>query len=65
MTDRDLIQAAYEDTVRSAYRVFFESYTNAQGSKPDEDAAEANLQRAFTHARHIRDRALALLSEPS
>ncbi len=63
MNDGNIIQAAYEDTVRRAYHSFFEAYTNARGNKGEEQIAEEHFQRAISHARHIRSVALSLVPE--
>ncbi len=61
MTEKDLVQAAYEATFALAYRAFYDAYTSASGDKAKEADAEARFQFGVNHARHIRERALALL----
>jgi hypothetical protein len=62
MSDREVIQKAYEEYLTSIYAVFTSSFTTALGDKQKEAEAEAAFQKAVAHGRHIRDRALALLS---
>ena len=47
----------------SGYRVFFESFTAAQGKAKEERNAEERFKAGVAHARHIRDRAVALLQQ--
>jgi hypothetical protein len=60
-TEQDLINAAYGDAVRNLYQVFAQAYTAALGAATGQQQAEANFQRGITHARHVRDRAIALI----
>ena len=61
MSDREVIQEAYEADLATLYAVFVSNYTTALSDSEKEAEAEANFQRAIAHARHIRDRALELL----
>jgi hypothetical protein len=61
MSDRETIQKAYEADLARIYAVFAAEYTAALGNGQEEAAAEAGFQRAIAHAKHIRDRALALI----
>ena len=65
MSDQDVIQKAYEADLTQIYGVFVSTFTTAQGDKPTEAETEVQFQRSVAHARHIRDRALALLGEKS
>jgi hypothetical protein len=61
MSDREVIQRAYEADLTTIYAVFGSNFTTALGDKQKETEAEAGFQRAVAHARHVRERALALL----
>jgi hypothetical protein len=61
MSEREVIQKAYEADLAAIYAAFVSSYTTAMSDKDLEAEAEAGFRRAVAHARHIRDRALALL----
>lgn len=63
MSDQDVIQKAYEADLTQAYGAFASTFTAAHGDKPTEAELEVQFQRSVAHARHIRDRALALLGE--
>lgn len=63
MSDRDVIQKAYEADVTQIYGIFVSTFTAAHGDKPTETEIEVQFQRSVAHARHIRDRAWALLGE--
>ena len=60
MTDADLIKAAYTDTIKNIYNVFFDSFAGAGGDAVAESHAEQAFQRGIALARRVRDRALAL-----
>lgn len=61
MDDRSHIVNAYGELVEQLFRVFFSSYTAAQGNTDEEHGAEQRFKAGLVHARHVRDRALALL----
>lgn len=61
MDDQAQIQAAYGAMIQLLFKVFFESYTAAQGNSDQERAAEERFKIGLDHARHIRDRAFAIL----
>lgn len=61
MIEQESIDRAYGYTVEILFRVFFEAFTSAQGSADAEQAAKARFQNGITHARHVRELALALL----
>ena len=61
MSDREVIQKAYEAYLATIYADFVSSYTTALSDNQKEAEAEASFQKAVAHGRHIRDRALALL----
>lgn len=61
MTDNDVIEEAYRAALKDIFRVFFGSYTNAQGDPEGESDAERAFRKGVQHARHVRDRALAVL----
>jgi len=62
MSDREIIQKAYEADLARIYSVFVSNYTTALSDPEKEAEAEAGFQRAVAHARHVRDRALVLLA---
>ena len=62
-TEQDKINDAYGDAVRNLYQVFAQAYTAALGNDAGQKQAEANFQRGITHARHLRDRAIALIPQ--
>jgi hypothetical protein len=61
ISDREVIQKAYEAGLMTMYAVFVSNFTTALGDKQKEAEVEADFQRAVVHARHVRERALALL----
>ena len=61
MDDKAQIQAAYGAMIQLLFKVFFESFTAAHGDTEEERSAEERFKGGVAHARHIRDRALALL----
>ena len=61
MDERQTIAAAFSDTVRNSYTVFFETFTMAQGDAAKERQAIDRFRAAILHARHVRDLALASL----
>lgn len=62
MSDREVIQNAYEADLARIYSIFVSNYTTALSDAEKEAEAEEGFQRAVAHARHVRDRALALLT---
>jgi len=61
MDDKAQIQEAYGAMIQLLFKVFFESYTSAHGDTEKERGAEERFKSGLAHARHIRDRAIALL----
>lgn len=61
MNEAEIIRDAYKTTVAKLWMNFFDAYTMAQGDAAREQQAETNLRNAILHARHVRDRALAVL----
>jgi hypothetical protein len=61
MTDKELIQKAYEASITAIYAAFVEAYTAALGDEQSERQAEGQFRSQVLHARHIRERALATL----
>ena len=61
MDDKAHILEAYGRLVEQLFTVFFSSYTAAQGNATEEAAAEHRFKAGLVHARHVRDRALAVL----
>ena len=61
MDDKAQIQEAYGAMVQLLFKVFFESFTAAHGDTEQERGAEERFKGGIVHARHVRDRAIALL----
>ncbi|RVT88384.1 hypothetical protein [Inhella crocodyli] len=61
MTDRDVIQAAYEDQLAQLFEHFFANTVEAEGQAAELAQAERAFQAGVRRAREVRDRALALL----
>ena len=61
MAESASIDQAYDALIQRLFGVFFQSYTEAQGNPAAEKAAETRFTTAVTHARHVRDRAKAVL----
>ena len=61
MTDNELTNQAYEDTVKSLFGVLFDSSVTAQ-SPAAESLAEQQFQAGIRKAREVRDKAIALVS---
>lgn len=61
MSDKEVIQRAYESQLAAVYAAFSEAFTAASGDKPKEAEAEARFRRGVLHARFLRERALAVL----
>jgi hypothetical protein len=61
MNDKELIQKAYEASLSAIYAAFVAAYTAALGDEETERQAEGQFRSNVLHARHIRDRALAVL----
>ena len=63
MDDKAHVMEAYGTTIQLMFRVFFESFTAAKGNTEDERNAEERFRAGVAHARHVRDRAVALLQQ--
>jgi hypothetical protein len=63
MDDRAHVMEAYGTTIQLMFRVFFESFTAAKGNTEDERNAEERFRAGVAQARHVRDRAVALLQQ--
>lgn len=61
MTDSDIIQQAYEDTIQKLFAVLFDSSIIAQ-TPADQTKAEQQFQAGVRRTREIRDKAIALVS---
>ena len=62
--DQESINRAYTETVEAIFNVFYNAITLAQGMPDSEQAAQDRFQNGITHARRVRDLALAILSQP-
>jgi hypothetical protein len=60
MSDKDLIQQAYEEFIKNLFKNFYDAYT-ASNNPTHEKAAEQIFQNAVKAARNARDRALTIL----
>jgi len=61
MNDKDIINQAYEDTIKQLFTVLFDVSVVAQ--TPDaQSQAEQRFQAGVRKAREVRDKAIALLS---
>lgn len=61
MTDKEVIQDAYETKVGKLYEVMFASYTAAGGNAAEQAKADAAFKSGLQQARQVRDRAIAQL----
>jgi hypothetical protein len=60
MKDSDIVQVAYEETVKKLFSVFYDSYV-AASTQQEKEQAELRFKTAVKSARDCRDRALANL----
>jgi hypothetical protein len=61
MNEQPLIESAFQQTIATLYQVFFQAYTAARGNQAGQQQAEDNFKNGILHARHIRERAVALI----
>ena len=61
MTDKEVVQDAYETKLGKLYEVMFASYTAAGGNPAELAKADAAFKAGVQQARQVRDRAIALL----
>lgn len=61
MTDNDIINEAYADTLKSLFSVLFDSSVTAK-TPADQSLAEQQFQAGVSKARAVRDKAIALVS---
>jgi hypothetical protein len=61
VTDKEVIQDAYETKLGKLYEVLFASYTAAGGAPAEQSKAEAAFKAGVQQARQVRDRAISLL----
>ena len=61
MKEAEIIQGAFEAAVEGLYKVMFNSYIIAAGSKAEEKKADSAFKSGLAVARTVRDRAIALL----
>ena len=60
MTDKDIVQQAYEDAVRKVYEIYYDASIVASGP-PEQAVADQRFQDGIRKARAVRDRALGLI----
>jgi hypothetical protein len=61
VSERDLIEEAFGNTIKTLFSEFFHAYTAARGDEVGERQAEQIFSAGITHARHVRARAIAVL----
>jgi hypothetical protein len=61
MTDSEIINKAYEDTIQKIFAVLFDSSVVAK-TPADQSQAEQQFQAGVHKAREVRDKAVALVS---
>jgi hypothetical protein len=61
MTDKEVIQDAYETRIGKLYEVMFANYTAASSVPAELAKADASFKAGVQQARQVRDRAIALL----
>lgn len=61
MNEQPIIENAFQQTITTLYQVFFQAYTAARGDLASQKQAEDSFKNGILHARHIRERALALI----
>jgi hypothetical protein len=61
MTDKDMIQQAYEDKLGNLYEQLFNGLLAAQADPAQVAAAEGRFSQGVALARRTRDRAMALV----
>jgi len=60
--DQALINAAYQEAIKSLYTRLYNGYAEAGGVAAQEQQAEQNFTAGIALARRSRDRAIALLA---
>ena len=60
MKDPDIVQEAYEETVKKLFSVFYDSYV-AASTQQEKQQAEQRFKTAIKSARDCRNRALVNL----
>ena len=60
MTDKDIVQQAYEDAIRKICEVYYDAMIVAPGL-PEQALADQRFQDGIRKARAVRDRALGLV----
>jgi hypothetical protein len=60
MTDQDIINQAYQETLSKLFSIFFDAYSIAANAA-DKTQAEQRFQNGVNAARSARDKAITLL----
>ncbi len=60
--EQQLIQSAWQDTVKGLYAKLFDAYVTAGGNPAQTQAADQRFMTGIGFARSSRDRAIALLA---
>jgi hypothetical protein len=63
--DQTLIQSAYEDAIKLLYSKLFDGYAAAGGDPAQVQQADQHFTTGVGLARSSRERAIALLAQPS
>ncbi len=63
MDDKASVLDAYGALIQLLFKVYFESFTAAQGNTEEERSAEERFKAGVAHARHVRDRAVSILQQ--
>jgi hypothetical protein len=61
MKEADIIQEAYASNLKASYAVFSVSFLEAAGDKQLQLEAEDRFHLAFTNAKKVKERALAVV----
>ncbi len=61
MTDSDIINDAYADTLKNLFSVLFDASVTAK-TPADQSLADQQFQAGVRKAREVRDKAIALVS---
>jgi hypothetical protein len=62
MNPDQLIQSAYEDTIKRLYATLFDNYAQSGGDQAQQQRADQAFTTGVGFARKSRDRAVALLA---
>ena len=63
MSEQELIQKSYEQSIQELYKTFYDTFTFALGDLGQEQQAQNRFRVGIEHAKHVRDLALSLLED--